>query len=268
MANKRITVQLKGNEADGKDLRLSDFITQLDAIRGALSHIEEDLSNGESQPIQYRIVDLKHGSPATVVIEAMPPSKGLDISTLVVEQFVKGIKHIQNGTIPPEFHYDLLQTLKKIGAPPRKRSFEVTIMSESESIDLVQSLQPDIDKILGPDETSYGSISGALEAINLHANANLFRIYPIIGPKKIDCFFKTDQLSKAIAGINHYVHVYGELVYKQRERFPYTIKASEIEVYPDEEGLPSIMDLKGIAPEATGELKSEEFVRRIRNANW
>jgi hypothetical protein len=268
MANKRITVRLKGTESDNEDLRLSDFITQLDAIRGALSHIEDNLSNKESQPIQYKVVDLKHSSPATIVIEAIPPHKGLDVSMLVVDRFVNGIKSIQGGNIPPEFDYDLLQKLKAIGAPPRKRSFEVTITSDSESIDLEHSLQPDIDNLLGPAEISYGSISGSLEAINLHASANIFRVYPTIGPKKIDCFFKTEQLSKAISGINHYVHIYGELVYKQRERFPYIIRAFDIEVYPDEDSLPSIMDLRGIAPEATGELKSEEFVRRIRNANW
>lgn len=32
-----------------------------------------------------------------------------------------------------------------------------------------------------------------------------------------------------------------------------------------EEGLPKLSDLKGIAPDATGELFSEDFVRNLRN---
>ncbi len=75
-------------------------------------------------------------------------------------------------------------------------------------------------------------------------------------------------MNNAIAGINHYVNVKGALRYKRRDKFPYAVNDAEIEVYPDEQKLPSIFDLKGIAPDATGDLKSEDFVRKLRHETW
>ena len=39
-----------------------------------------------------------------------------------------------------------------------------------------------------------------------------------------------------------------------------------IEIYPPEDELPTIFDLRGIAPNATGDRKSEDFIRDLRNA--
>ena len=271
MANRRITIQLKGDPSYDEHLRFHDFIAQLDAIRSALSHLGEYIAEPGSPPIQYRVVDLSHQSPATVVLEAVPASKGRDVSALVVDRFVNGIKHIKSGAVPEDFNYDLLQSFKRIGSFQKrlhKPLFVVTIAAESEKIDITESLESNIDRIIGPDEIVQGSISGTLELINIHANANTFRIYPVVGPKRVDCHFKRDELEKAVRGINHYVDVRGELRYKQREKFPYAINVIDIDVYPDDQDLPSIFDLKGIAPQATGDMKSEDFVRRLRDAEW
>jgi len=114
----------------------------------------------------------------------------------------------------------------------------------------------------------HGSVAGTLEVINIHARENTFRIYPIVGAKKVDCHFRSEQLNNAIAGINRYVNVTGCLRYKRRDKFPYAINDAEVEVYPDEQELPSIFDLKGVAPDAAGSLKSEDFVKKLRDESW
>ena len=35
---------------------------------------------------------------------------------------------------------------------------------------------------------------------------------------------------------------------------------------PEDDELPSLLDLRGTAPDITGDLSSEEFVRRLRSA--
>jgi hypothetical protein len=146
--------------------------------------------------------------------------------------------------------------------------FLVSIATNSDKVEVEQSLESEIDTIVGPDEIVQGSVAGTLELINIHARVNTFRIYPIIGASKVDCHFRSDQLNNAIAGINHYVNVTGALRYKRRDKFPYAINDAEVEVYPEEQELPSIFDLKGVAPDATGSLKSEDFVRKLRDESW
>ena len=57
--------------------------------------------------------------------------------------------------------------------------------------------------------------------------------------------------------------VYGRLRYKSWDKYPYAISADDIAVHE----LPgkSLEDLKGIAPEATGSLTSQEFVDRLND---
>ncbi len=272
MENKRITIQLKGDPSEDEHLRLHDFISQLDAIRSALSHLENRMSEPNTPSIQYRVVDLRHQSPATIVLEAIPPTKGRDVSSLVVGTFVNGVKSIKRGRVPENFDYDMLQAFKRIGAPFDRRThrhrFEVSITADSETVEVDRTLEPEIEKIVGPDEVMLGSVSGTLEVINIHAGANMFRIYPVIGPKKVECHFKQEHLQKAIGGLTHYVTVRGELRYKRKEKFPYAINASDIDLHPEDDQLPCLIDLKGISPHATGNLPSEEFVRKVRDASW
>ncbi|MDQ3562993.1 MAG: hypothetical protein M3436_02265 [Pseudomonadota bacterium] len=269
MAYKRITIHLKGDPSDDDHLRLSDFTSQLDAIRGALNRLEETITDDDKRAIYYRVIDLRHSSPAAVVLDAIPTDDSKDdITALVVDKFVGGIKLIQQGISPPGFTYDLFESFKKIAGPLRKRVSELSISTDSETIEVTKEIETYIDKIVGPDELTRGSISGTLEYFNVHAGANLFRIYPIVGPKKVECHFPNELLSKAIAGVTKYVNVEGELRYKSREPFAYAINVIDIEIFPDDQQLPSILDLRGIAPSATGNLTSEEFVGLIRNAQW
>jgi hypothetical protein len=273
--SKKLIIQIKGESSENESLRIKDFILQLDAIRTALIHIEEEIAKPGSPPMDYRIVDLKHQSPATVVIELSPTLDGQDLSDLVVDHFMERIQLIKSGTVPDNYSVGQLEAFKNIGPrmtrgtikmPPRKYFSGITFQTDSSTLDVLHSLATEIDKIVGPDEYVEGSISGTLELINIHANANSFRIYPVVGPKRVDCTFKSGQLGNAIAGINRYVNFTGTLRYKQRDKFPYAVSDAIIEVYPLEDELPSIFDLKGIAPNATGGLASEDFVANLRDA--
>jgi len=271
---RRITIKIKGATSENESLRIFDFISQLDAIRNALCRIEDEVLEPGTPHMQYKLVDLSHQSPATVVIEVAPSPRGQDLSGVIADRFMERIKFIQTGKVPEEYDSIRLEAFRNIGPRqtkgsknnlPKKWFSEISISSDSYYVDIGNSLEEEIDKIVGPDETVQGSISGTLELINIHAHANTFRIYPIIGPKKVDCSFKDDQLSNAIAGINRYVNVAGAMRYKRRDKFPYAITNAAIEIYADENELPSIFDLRGMAPNATGNLSSEEFIGKIRD---
>ena len=269
MTYKRLTIVLKGDPDEEEHLRLSDFISQLEAIRGTLSRVEETVTGTEKRAVYYRVVDLRHSSPATVVLDAVPIEQSAqDITRLVVDKFVGGLQQIRRGIAPAGFDYDLLESFKKIGDPLRRRVSELSISTDGETVQVTKEIQQEIDKIVGPDELTRGSISGTLEYFNVHAGANHFRIYPIVGPKKVDCRFPAGMLSKALAGVTKYVNVEGELIYKRSEPFAYAVNVQDIEIFPDEESLPGILDLRGIAPRATGDQSSEDFVRSIRDGDW
>ena len=119
---------------------------------------------------------------------------------------------------------------------------------------------------LAPEEFSKGFIRGMLEYINIHQGKNVFRIYPDIGPVKISCHFSDKLMDAAITAVGKFVEVKGELKYKAVSQDPHEISVEEIEVMPEENALPSLYDLRGLVPNITGELTTEQFVRKIRDA--
>lgn len=267
MAKNKITVQLKGSVADNEDVRLADFIEELSAIREILSEIDQKIIKSSEPSTDYRIVDLSHFSPARVVIEAIPLEEDRDNSVAVVDKFFVGLKAIQQGKVPEEFESPLLERFKKLGRGFHRNIREVVISRDDSQISIRKNFEAEIVKIIGDDQLSSGSMTGMLEMINLHRGANKFNIYPFVGPDRLACHFSSSLLREAIDGLNQYVRVTGKLKYKQRDRFPYAIDVEEIEVFPGEDELPTIFDLRGIAPKATGDMSSVEFVRKLRNAS-
>lgn len=120
---------------------------------------------------------------------------------------------------------------------------------------------------VGPDQLEVGSITGMLEAINLH-NTLRCNIYPIIGPKRVSCAFDDELKARVIEGLGRYVRVVGTMSYKQWSNYPHSINATEIEVLPHDADLPTLSDLRGLAPDATGEMSSEEFLDALRDGDW
>ena len=103
-----------------------------------------------------------------------------------------------------------------------------------------------------------------MEKLNLH-NATRFDVFPLIGPKQVACEFPPSLRQAVISAVDKYVCVFGKLRYKRLENFPYAINAEGLEVLPQED-LPTLFDIKGMAPGLTGGRSTAEFLKEIRDA--
>jgi hypothetical protein len=122
-----------------------------------------------------------------------------------------------------------------------------------------------IAQILDRTEKMFGSIEGRLEALNLHNGQNICSIYPRVGARKVVCHFSDGQRRDVLAAIDQHVLATGMVEYQYRDAFPHSMELRNIEVLPQGEAPPSLHELRGIAPNATGDESSEDFVRRIRD---
>jgi hypothetical protein len=58
------------------------------------------------------------------------------------------------------------------------------------------------------------------------------------------------------------------LQFKSWDKHPYAIDAQSIDVHAPDSELPTFNDLKGIAPDLTGDVRSSDWVRKIRDEEW
>ena len=261
----RITVTIEGSSEDSGHVRLTEFIKQLEAVRTSLKQTERLVSDSDTPSLYYRIVELTYSSPVRIVIEPAssdPNSNGLGDRT--VKRFVTNLRQVSNGRRPAQVDLSALQSYQNLTSMLKQHVGKVEIRNGDKPVIIDNKFAKRIAKIIGPDEIAKGSVSGMLEWLNLH-NANRFHIYPTVGPQKVDCDFPANLRPKVIEAVDKYVQVFGGLRYKHLEKFPYAVNVEHIEVLPDEKDLPTLYDLRGIAPDATGDLSAADFVRALRD---
>ena len=262
----KFTLHIRGRDVDDGHVRVEDFINQLASFRRAL--VATDHISSESSSTYFRIIDLQHNSPALVEVEAVPVDPSDDNPGRVVDRFFRSLEDIGNGIAPDGFDYSTFQAFEGVTALlSQKRITELTVSRNGDQAKLLAPLAPQIEKILGSDEYEVGSATGMLDQINIHANNNVFVIYPTTRKRRLRCIFPNELRPQAVKAVGQYVRVYGQMKYKSHleDRYPYGMLVKELEEYPPESELPTLGSLRGIASDTPLPMPSEEFIRRVRD---
>ena len=186
----------------------------------------------------------------------------------MVDNFFNGLDHIrETQQMPDGYSYEVLDAFKEFTSKPFKNLSSFDIQREDrQPIAITDEIVSAIEEAVSGEFKNEGSMSGLLEAINIHDSTNKFTIYPLAGAKKIVCHFSSDKMQEAIDAINQHVCVQGSFKYRSKALFPHEVEVKEIEVLPPDSELPSLSSLRGLAPNATGDKDSVAFVREIRDA--
>lgn len=263
MTNKnRITLILEGiPEAEGR-IRLNTFLSELQSFSSALGRLSRE--SGEVKTAPFNVEELSYNSPMKVVVA---PSFGNErLSLMVLQRFEAVAEAVTSGTSLDSFDAELLSDLRSLAKPVGKQLQYATLIVNGAQFELTDAVTRRVDEALEIDDECLGFIEGRLEQINIHEGANTFHIYPDVGPRRVSCHFPNALLDDAIYAVGRRVEVNGTLKYRHGASFPHSIAVVAIDAFPPEDELPTWEDLRGRAPNATGELTSEAFVRRLRDA--
>ena len=242
------------------------FISELQAIHGALIRTDKLVSDGHATT-RYEVVDLSMNSPARVVLGARAIDRKHDRTKPVVSAFIRGLSEIREGRAPASFDRPMLEKVREIASSVSKKRARTQIEYQGTTVEINHIFERRIVTILEQTEEMFGSVEGQLEALNLHNRKNVFAIYPTAGARKVLCHFDNGQRETVKAAIDKYVLVTGMAQYQYLDRFPYSMEVRNITPIEGEEvgTAPRMEELRGIAPDATGDLDSVEFVRQIRD---
>jgi hypothetical protein len=269
MPEKNITIRLNGSPGDNEDVRLDDFIEQLNTVKKALRENERIISGSDQPKIDYKIVGLSRNSPSRVVLQPVPLNGNLpDYTEDVIGNFSDELRLIRNkGKLNAEPELDRLQAYRELGGHKDNRISSIKISVGRKTTEIDHIFQAKLEKIFGPDDIIGGSVSGMLDAVNFH-NTNKFTLYPILGARKIAGKFPSELRPKIKAAIGSHVTLVGQLRYKQWSPYPHAITAEDIEIHPPDNELPTLTDLKGSFAGITDGISSLVFVEKIRNESW
>jgi len=267
MAKNEIKIVIEGMSQDKGLVRADAFINGLNSIIRAIHRTDRIVSGKSMASFYLRITGLSYESPATVTMETVLQDPNIDLRKQAISKFYDTYDSIQSGALAgKEIESVLIEDMTEITNQIGKHINSIKVIMDEYDLTLTKEFKTKMNLVIAPEEKSSSFIRGMLEYINIHENKNVFRIYPDIGPRKIVCHFSEELTKKAIEAIGKYVEVKGELRFRAVSKHPHEIFVEEIEIFPPEEELPTLYELRGIAPDLTGDLSSEEFVRKIRDA--
>ena len=261
-----VRLTLEGLPAEGGHVLVSDFIRSWQLLVSALNRTERSALGGRDGSVYYRVVGLSHSSPAVVEMEAVSRPKGSDRPVQVLREFARVVSSVQSGAVEGFLDGALLEDIRALCAPVDRTLARVSVSLDGDEVVFGKDIQRRVEQMLAREESFDGRVRGMLESINIHGTSRVFRIYPEVGPEKVLCEFPEPLKAAAISGVGRYVEVRGRLRYRVNASFPHEVEVHELELLPEASELPTLWDLRGAAPNATADLTSEEFVRRLRDA--
>jgi hypothetical protein len=260
----RITLVLEGLPEEEGRIRLSTFVGELQNLSGALNKVSRETGDDGKPVTVFDVAELSYNSPLRVVLTPKPGNEHL--AAAVLARFETVAQAVTTETNLDSYDADLLEDMRKLARPVGTALKYATLIVNDNQFELTDAVTQRVDKALAVDEECIGFIEGHLEQINIHEGANTFHIYPEVGPRKVSCHFPPALLDEAIFAVGRRVEVSGTLRYRHGASFPYAIAVTGVEAFPPDDELPTWEDMRGRAPDATGTLSSEAFVRELRDA--
>jgi hypothetical protein len=260
----RITLVIEGLPEDNGRVRFPVFLAELQSLNATINRLDREANAGK-QATNFRIAELSYSSPIRVVLEPQRMRGEPETIHAVIQSLNRIAAAFVSGGDLDEIDADLLDGIRSMAAPVGKEVRNATLLFDDNQIDLTPQIASRVTTALAVAEECDGSIEGMLEQINIHLGANTFHIYPEVGPRKVSCRFPRLLYDDAVSAVGRRVEVSGTLRYRARATFPHEIAVARIEAYPPEQDLPDWEDLRGRAPDATGGLSSEAFVRELRD---
>ncbi|MGI9558846.1 MAG: hypothetical protein ACR2NQ_04180 [Thermodesulfobacteriota bacterium] len=265
MHKSKIRITIEGPDKNDRHLELSVFSGK---VRHFLDFLNASVKESGESAAKFCVVNLSHSSP--VAIECEPVGKDSSVfSTQInaVKKVLDSVKTEETVTLSntslsaierfAEFHPDSISKidLEIINGKDEK--------SSSYKID--STFRESLRKARSSEESVFTTFDGRLEEINIHGNPTC-RIYPDLPEASyVSCKFPAELLEKVSSSLGLLVSVSGECFYRPGKNFPYKVNVSKINALPDPNDLPSLGDLYGIAPDATGNETPEQFVREMRD---
>jgi hypothetical protein len=260
----RITLIIEGLPEDGGRVRFAAFMAQLQNLSATLGRLDKEANDGKSS-IYFEIAELSYNSPIRIVLEPRGSRKQPHSGALLLENLARITGAVRDGENLAGLDADLLDDIRGLAKPVGRAVKYAALVFNGTTFELTEGVVNTLDKALAVEDECDGTLDGMLEQINIHSGANIFHIYPQIGPRKVTCHFPSRLYDDAVAAVGRRVEVSGVLRYRSGAQFPHQVAVDGIEVFPPEFELPDWEDLRGRAPRATGELSSEAFIRELRD---
>ena len=263
----RVMLKVQGMSGE---ISLDTFLLTLGESLSILKELDRVVSREAKGTLKWVVSGLREGS-AVVEAESRVVIGEEDFGFQVAERFVDGIRTVQDeGVTPPMFSQDCIRSLNKIVRSLGNNGasgLEITtpkLTAAPDSVKLSSETGAKLRLLARVQRKSIGSAEGNLQLISIHPRSRRFNIYHAMTQKAIKCNLPKEIEAEVIDHLGRRVVVSG-MVSRNELGEPVSVDVDHLRMLKEEHELPSVADIIGIAPDITGNLTTEEYVRSLRD---
>lgn len=261
-----LRLHMEGVEELDGNVRLGSFIEKLAALKAALTETDHLRHKKDGPSVDFVVSELSHNSPAMVGITAVRTSPEVD-PKVVVDDFLRFLSQVGSRSVEVDSdHAKLVGHLRKLVAGAGERFSRLWIDGPTIApIHLDAAIASALNEALPDIRHEFGTVKGVVKRYSGVGKQPYFKVVPPVGGVEIKCVFPQGLLIEAAGSVEHNATIEGTLKYYEDDIWPFEVLVRGIVVHPLDVELPGLLDLRGSAPHATGELSAADFVRELRN---
>lgn len=251
---------------------------KFDSLVGAMNRallmlrdVDSVISARRRGSLDWIVEDLTMNSPSPVaVLRSVPRFEGVDERTAerVSAGFVSALETAETGEALPAYLSDIgLTHLEYLAGGLRKNGatrFEATFVEQNHQAEVGPEAAEHVRRLRVPKSKAIGSIIGTLEVVSLHRRYE-YNVYDSVTKRAVRCTFDPERLEDVKRALGCRVSVAG-IIHRNAKGQPLKIDQARLTVLPTEDELPTTVDFIGVDPYFTGDLSTDEYVRRLRDA--
>jgi hypothetical protein len=239
---KVIKLEIKETQKDSR-LLLDDFICELESVKRVLESLNKDIHPNKTPQLSYEIVKIRKSSP--LMVELLPTYKDFQMDDLIAS-FYTGLRTIPKGKPPKSFSVNTIIAYSDIGTSTKRNEITFYENGKSKKLKVKENYGKFVNEIYKQIYYSeQGSISGKLDALNVHGTKKTITVYPNYAPQ-VNCIVSDNLLPVVEKAVRRKVTVRGKIKTKIDEKYPFEINVDEIKIHKSKEEIPKVDELWGM----------------------
>jgi hypothetical protein len=248
-----------------RNITVRGFVSAVENWMKVLDDLDSAISHEPQGSLDWFVVDLCVGSLA-VEVESRSKLEEKNVGPEVADAFLTGVQQIEQAEASPPYLSEAgmqrMRQLVRLVGREGTAGFAVTHLGRT--VEVSARASANIDQFIRVQQRSIGSVEGRLETISVHGRKPKFIVYHGLTHKAITCKFQgTEWLERAKDALGHRVNVLGEVHYNIKAE-PLRVEPEELRILKERDELPTTAEISGSDRDFTGDLSTEEYLRRVR----
>jgi hypothetical protein len=260
------TLRLHVEGRDG-EIGFESFVAAMNRCLSIIRDVDRVLSARSSPALHWVVIDLGTASLDAVIRARQPQPRFYDLPPRVAEGSVEALRIADSGdALPPYLSETGLNVLEMLANGLRRNGatgLSLTHVEAESAAHVGPETRDNLKRLRVPAVQAIGSITGTLEAINVHATPR-FSVYDVVTRRPVSCKFATDDLEEVKAALGSRVNVAG-IVHRNSSGQPLRVDKAKLTILPRAEELPTAADFVGHDPHFTGQLSTDDYMRKLRD---